>query len=57
MVQVLFVVVAHEMIKLLDERIKLKNQSYVTKVVDDLEVPVFVKINDQISIHKNKKAE
>lgn len=39
-----------------NERDKLKNQNYVTKVVEDLEVPVFVKINDEAEIYKNKKA-
>lgn len=50
-------VINHEMIRIQNERDKLKNQNYVTKVVEDLEVPVFVKINDEEEIYKNKKAQ
>jgi len=46
----------HEMIKLKNEMEQLKNQNQVTKVVQDLETPVFVKMNDDKPIYKNKKA-
>ena len=36
---------------------QLKNQNQVTKVVQDLETPVFVKMNDDKPIYKNKKAQ
>lgn len=46
--------IVHEFTKLKNERDKFKNR--MTKVIEDLESPVFISIIDDKSVYRNKKA-